>query len=100
MRKVFLGVLVLASVFVAKTAAAATFFFSTGNTDGKMAMASRPENGPNVEIEAADDFVLTTQVVLTNATFVGLVPSGATISKVDVEIYRVFPNDSDTVRMI
>jgi len=100
MRKVLLGVLVLASVLAAQTAAAAPFVFSTGNTDGKMAMASRPENGPNIEIEAADDFFLTAPVSLTSATFVGLVPAGSTITGVDVEIYRVFPADSDTVRPI
>src|SRR5580765_7156480 len=100
MRKVLLGVLVLASVLAAQTAAAAPFVFSTGNTDGKMAMASRPENGPTIEIEAADDFFLTAPVSLTSATFVGLVPAGSAITRVDVEIYRVFPADSDIVRPI
>ena len=36
-----------------------TFFFSTGNPDGKMATGSRPSSGGNIEIESADDFVLT-----------------------------------------
>jgi hypothetical protein len=100
MRRVFPGVLVLASILAARTSAAAPFVFSTGNTDGKMAMASRPGNGPNIEIEAADDFILTVPVSLTSATFVGLVPSGSSIVKVDVELYRKFPLDSDTVRPI
>ena len=101
MRKVFPGVLVLASVLFAHTALAAPFAFSTGNTDGKMAMASRPENGPSIiEIEAADDFILAAPVSLTSATFVGLVPAGSSVSRVDIEIYRLFPADSDTVRTI
>src|SRR5262249_44261287 len=70
---------------------------STGNPDGKMAMASRPENG-RIEIEAADDFLLADPVGLTSGTFVGLIPAGSTISKVVVEIYRVFPKDSDAQR--
>jgi len=47
--------------------------------------------------EAADDFVLPLQTTLTSATFTGLLPSGASgasISWVAVEIYRVFPLDS------
>ena len=63
-----------------------------------MAMASRPESGPNIEIEAADDVLFANPVGLTGATFVGLIPPGATVSKVVVEIYRVFPKDSDAVR--
>ena len=53
-----------------------TSLFSTGNPDGKMAMASRPESGPNIEIEAADDFLFANPVGLTGATFVGLIPRG------------------------
>ena len=100
MRGFIPGVLVLASVLAAPAAGAAPFVFSTGNTDGKMAMASRPENGPNIEIEAADDFALTAPVSLTSATFVGLVPAGSNVFRVDVEIYRVFPADSDLNRTI
>ena len=80
---------------------ATPFFFSTGNPDGKMATASRPGTAGNIEIESADDFVLTTGVTLTSATFVGLLAGGVTtadIGEVRVEIYRVFPKDSDTVR--
>jgi hypothetical protein len=75
----------------------ATFSFSTGNPDGLMAMASRPSNGSQIEIEAADDFVTTLTTTIDNATFTGLIPAGALLSsvqQVDVEIYRVFPLDS------
>jgi hypothetical protein len=49
------------------------------------------------EIEAADDFVLTSDTNITSATFVGLLPSSASLSDITdvrVEIYRVFPKDS------
>jgi len=77
------------------------FFFSTGDPDGKMATASRPGLG-TFEIESADDFILTSNTAITSATFTGLiVPNpGATptITNVVVEIYRVFPKDSDVGR--
>jgi hypothetical protein len=78
------------------------FFFSTGDPDGLMAMASRPSSAGKIEIEAADDFVLTSATNLTSATFTGLLPLGASLNDivdVRVEIYRVFPLDSDTTRM-
>jgi hypothetical protein len=81
--------------------AGTSFFFSTGDPDGKMAMASRPSSGGKIEIEAADDFVLTGPTSITSATFVGLLPTGAALSDITdvrVEIYRVFPNDSDIGR--
>ena len=82
-------------------ARAGDFFFSTGNPDGKMATASRPSSAGKIEIEAADDFVLTSPTTLNSATFTGLLPTGASLSNivdVGVEIYRVFPNDSDVGR--
>lgn len=71
--------------------------FSTGNVDGRMAMASRPESTGKIEIETADDFVLTSASNITNATFTGLLPAGesaASITQIVAEIYRVFPLDS------
>jgi hypothetical protein len=81
--------------------AGSTFFFSTGDPDGKMATASRPGSAGKLEIESADDFVLTKETSLTNATFTGLLPTGASLSDVvdvRIEIYRVFPKDSDVGR--
>jgi hypothetical protein len=87
---------------LAVPASAGTFFFSTGNPDGKIATASRPSSPGNIEIESADDFVLTSPTTnLTSATFTGLIPTGASLSSITdvrVEIYRVFPNDSDVGR--
>ena len=74
------------------------FAFSTGNPDGKIAIASRPATGPLFEIESADDFVLGQETVLNQATFTGLVPLGSTVNQVVIEIYRVFPRDSDLAR--
>jgi hypothetical protein len=82
---------------------ASSFFFTTGNPDGLMAAASRPESpaqGKN-EIETGDDFVVTaSQTFITSATFTGLITGATTanIGAVTAEIYRVFPNDSDVSR--
>jgi hypothetical protein len=91
----------LAAALTAAPAGAATFFFSTGNPDGKIATTSRPADPGHIETETADDFALTTATQITSATFTGLV-TGTTapgvVNAVTVEIYRVFPLDSDTVR--
>ena len=71
------------------------------NPDGKMATASRPGSAGKIEIESADDFVLTSSTNITSATFTGLLPTSASLSDivdVRIEIYRVFPNDSDVGR--
>jgi hypothetical protein len=75
-------------------ALAGDFSFSTGNTDGLLAAASRPAAGAAVEVETADDFVLTKTTVITSATFTGLVLPGTVVNEVAVELYRVFPGDS------
>src|SRR5262249_18996374 len=79
------------------------FLFSTGLPDGKVATLTDPASAHNsqVEYESADDFVLTTETKLQRASFTGLLTGGATpkdVSNVVVEIYRVFPNDSDVGR--
>jgi hypothetical protein len=82
-------------------AAASPFFFSTGNPDGKIATATRPDTAFGFEIETGDDFVLTQATTITSASFTGLITGSspfASIGQVVVEIYRVFPNDSDTAR--
>ena len=83
--------------FCALPAAANTpFVFSTGNPDGKIATASRPESAGKFEIESADDFVLTQETSITSATFTGLLTgTNPTVGEVVVEIYRVFPKGLD-----
>jgi hypothetical protein len=76
-------------------------FFSTGDPDGRMAAATRPSSAGAFEIESADDFVLSNRTRINSATFTGLLPGGTTSSNVGsvvVEIYRVFPLDSDVSR--
>src|SRR5437867_3022264 len=76
---------------------AASFSFSTGNPDGKIATLSRPPLGPLIQTETADDFILPETTLIRLATFTGLIPSDASLDSilnVEVEIYHVFPNDS------
>jgi hypothetical protein len=75
-----------------------TFSFSTGSPDGLIGTASRPAVGQRPEIETGDDFALSTETVLNQATFTGLVRPGAQVQDVVIEIYRVFPQDSNTSR--
>jgi hypothetical protein len=98
-----LGVALLAGAALAAPAMADSFVFSTGNPDGRIATASRPgpASGANQETESADDFVLAQQTTITSASFTGLIPLGvplSAVSQVRVEIYRVFPSDSDVNR--
>ena len=92
------------AVFLLLAASAATatpFFFSTGDPDGKMGTASRPASGGLFGIESADDFVLSQHTTISSATFTGLLTGRATtadIGSVGVEIYRVFPDDSNVGR--
>jgi hypothetical protein len=95
---VAISVGLLTAILASSPAGATPFFFSTGNPDGLMASASRPDSGGQFEIESADDFVLPSATSLTNATFTGLIPSGSSVQDVVVEIYRVFPKDSDVGR--
>ena len=91
--------LVLAGL-VTSRASADLLLFDTGAPDGRMAMASRPPSA-GTEIEAADDFIASNPFTVNSATFTGLVTgANPTVGEVVVEIYRVFPKDSDTVRTI
>jgi hypothetical protein len=65
-----------------------------------MAMASRIASPGKIEIETADDFLLTSPASIIHASFTGLLPLGvplSDISQVKVEIYRVFPLDSTVI---
>lgn len=89
----------LASLAVLAAPAGATpFFFSTGDATNLIAIASRPASSGQFEIEAADDFVATSETSVTDATFTGLIPAGSSVDQVVVEVYRVFPNDSNVGR--
>jgi hypothetical protein len=100
MKKLLIGVsacVALTGVLSAPPAAADTFFFSTGNPDGLIATLSRTASPGKLETETADDFVTTAPTVITNATFIGLLPSGtplSSVNQVEIELYHVFPIDS------
>src|SRR3984957_13653511 len=96
--KLAISVAAIGLLSAVPAAADTPFFFSTGNPDGRIATASRPDTDTQFEIESADDFVLPDSTSITSATFTGLVPAGATVGEVVVEIYRVFPKDSDIGR--
>jgi hypothetical protein len=89
------------AVLAASSAQADPFSFSTGTPDGLIATASRPGTPGKTEIEAADDFVLGQTTTITGATFTGLLTAGGavpSIGQVVIEIYRVFPLDSNVGR--
>jgi len=97
LNKITFSALALSLVLVTSQASADVFFFSTGNPDGKIATLSRPASADKLQTETADDFVTTQSVVITQATFTGLLPAGSSldnISGVEIEMYHVFPRDS------
>jgi hypothetical protein len=90
-------VALLTAVMGVAPVSATSYFFSTGNADGRLASLSQPVALPKLETETADDFILTETTSIRSATITGLITTGAPLSSIDnveVEIYRVFPNDS------
>jgi hypothetical protein len=87
------------ALLIAQPATADTFSFNTGNPDGKLGALSQRPNP--VETETADDFVLTQTTFISQATITGLIPLNApltNINNVEVELYHVFPLDSNVGR--
>lgn len=83
--------------------ARADVIYNNLTPNNSMAMASRPGSAGGIEIESADDFLLGSAANITSASFTGLMvlgPNGSStsVSDIAIEIYRVFPNDSDTGR--
>jgi hypothetical protein len=90
-------------VALARVAAATPFaIYSNLAVNGQMAAAGRTNVNGLVEIEPADDFIINSSAALvTEVKFIGLLTNGATLTDVNdinLEFYRVFPKDSDTVR--
>jgi len=78
-------------------AANTVFFFTTGKPDGQMATLSRVASTGKIQTETADDFILNQSTTLTQATFIGLIPTNSplsSISQVEIEFYHVFRKDS------
>jgi hypothetical protein len=82
--------------------ASADVIFNNNTPNNLMAAATRTDVGTPFEIETADDFVTTAQTSVNSATFTGLIVPGSSgtpsVSQVVIEIYRVFPNDSNVGR--
>jgi hypothetical protein len=91
-----IAVFTFAAMVMPLPAVADAFTFSTGSPDGRIGTLSRPNGGPGIiETETADDFILSQQMTsITQATFTGLIPAGATVNRVEIEFYHVFPTDS------
>lgn len=102
MKHLLVAATVTAGVWLVTPAWADPFFFSTGDPDGHLGALSQPASVSNLETETADDFILTETTTIAQATITGLiVPSGtasANIENVEVEVYHVFPTDSDVGR--
>ncbi len=101
MKKLILLALFSASFIAARIDAQVTLLYNNDFPTDQIAAATRPESAGKFEIESADDFLLPTGAHITGATFTGLLPSGfqiPSVANVRVEIYRVFPNDSDVGR--
>jgi hypothetical protein len=81
-----IAALTFAAVVMPLSAAADTFVFNTGNPDGLMATATRPESAGKFEIETGDDFALAQQTLITGAAFTGLIPLGASTS--DIKVHK------------
>jgi hypothetical protein len=82
--------------------AAGAAIYNNLTPNNMMAVATRPGAGNPFEIEAGDDFFLGSQTLITSASFVGLLVPGTggtpSISDIVVEMYRVFPKDSNVAR--
>lgn len=97
MRRYALLVSILILFAYARTTRADGVVVNTGLPNGLIATASRPSSPGKMEIETADDFVLTQDTAITGGTFTGLIPTGVSLSditSVTIEFYHVFPVDS------
>jgi hypothetical protein len=89
------GTAVVASfAYLPAQVSAGVILYNNDSPNGLIATATTPAGNGFIERETGDDFILQSQARLNSATFTGLVPAGATIQQVVVEIYRVFPLDS------
>jgi hypothetical protein len=75
-------VILTIGLFAAIPAAANSVIVNTGRPNGLVAMASRPASPGKIEIEAADDFILSGATNVTGGSFVGLLPTGASLSSI------------------
>jgi hypothetical protein len=101
MKNLFVTATLTAAAWLATPAWADPFFFSAGSPDGRLGALSQPPNSGKLETETADDFILTETTSIALATITGLIPLGtplANLSNVEIEVYHIFPKDSDIGR--
>jgi hypothetical protein len=102
MRRVFCVIVLGMSAMLAAPALADSVLYDNLTPNNLIGIATRPGVSGSFEIEAGDDFVATNPVSITSASFVGLeVPGSGGIPAVQdlvLEIYRVFPVDSNVGR--
>jgi hypothetical protein len=79
LRKLFV-VAILAIGVGAASLSAASFAFSTGGADGRLASLSQPASATRLETETADDFILPETTSINAATVTGLIPIGVPLS--------------------
>jgi hypothetical protein len=94
LRTSFVSAMITAGM-LATPAWAGSFFFTTGDADGRLGALSRSESPGKIETETADDFILTETTVIKGATITGLINAPlANITNVEIELYNKFPLDS------
>jgi PEP-CTERM motif-containing protein len=102
LRRSAVATTIVSLVMLLGTPAFAAVIYNNLTPNNMMATAVRPDTAP-FEIEAGDDFFLATGARINSASFDGLLVPGTggtpTVSQVVVEIYRVFPLDSNAARM-
>jgi hypothetical protein len=89
-----ISALTFAAAVMPSQAAADLFTFTTGSPDGRIGTLSQPSGPGQLETETADDFILNQPTSINQATFTGLIPAGASVTRVEIEFYHVFPTDS------
>ena len=81
-----------------------TYFFSTGNPDGRLGALTRASSPGKLETQTADDFALDETTAISGAVITGIIIPGGTplanVSRIEVEIYHIFSQDSDIFRTI
>ena len=103
MKRIYAYMNAFGAVVLLAMPASGAVLYNNLTPNNQIAVATRPENGTDFEIEAADDFVLGSRSIVNSASFIGLGVPGAqggnfSVTNVVVEMYRVFSLDSDTNR--
>ncbi|ACB50794.1 hypothetical protein cce_1444 [Crocosphaera subtropica ATCC 51142] len=87
--------ILMASIVGTVPALASNFSFSTGDPDGLIGTASRPGGSGLSEVETGDDFIVNEFTLIDEISFTGLlIGNNPVINEVLVEVYRIFPQDS------